>query len=151
MTTLATLQNTTRPYKKIQRVGRGVGSGRGKTCCRGQKGDKSRSGYKRRYGKEGGQLPLFRKLPTRGFANGRFRKEVVAVNLGLIDKLYSDGEVVSEQTLREKRILTRASSVGFKILNHGKLTKKVTFEVEFLSQAARDQLEAAGILIKSAV
>jgi large subunit ribosomal protein L15 len=127
MITLASLANTTRPKKKIQRVGRGVGSRRGKTCCRGVKGDKARSGYKRRYGQEGGQLPLFRKLP--------------AVNLGLLDKLYKDGEVVSAETLQEKNILSRKAAKAFKILAVGKLTKKLRFEEgTAFSEAAREQL-----------
>ena len=91
MITLSTLMNTHRAKEKVQRVGRGLGSKRGKTCCRGVKGDKARSGYNRRYGYEGGQLPLYRKLPCRGFSNARFRSEPVAINLSTIDKLFDDG------------------------------------------------------------
>ena len=141
MITLATLKNTTRPKQKIQRVGRGVGSRRGKTCCRGVKGDKARSGYKRRYGKEGGQLPLFRKLPARGFPNGRFMKSVAAVNLGLLDQLFKDGEEVNMETLQEKNILNRKQAQSYKILAVGKLTKKLLFaEGTQFSEAARAQL-----------
>lgn len=141
MITLESLANTTRPKKKIQRVGRGVGSRRGKTCCRGVKGDKARSGYKRRYGHEGGQLPLFRKLPARGFPNGRFVVNVAAVNLGLLDKLYKDGEVVSAETLQAKNILSRKAAKAFKILAVGKLTKKLRFEEgTAFSESAREQL-----------
>ena len=78
----------------MQRVGRGPGSKRGKTCCRGSKGDKARQGYKRHFGREGGQLPLYRKMPKRGFNHGRFEKETLSLNLGLIDQLFEDGETV---------------------------------------------------------
>lgn len=141
MITLSTLTNTTRPRKKVQRVGRGVGSGRGKTSCRGHKGDKSRSGYKRRYGKEGGQLPLFRKLPVRGFSNARFAREVVAINLGIIDALYADGETVSIQTLTEKGIISKNEVVSLKILSNGELTKKVQIVAHALSESAKEKLE----------
>lgn len=140
MITLDSLTNSSRPKQKIQRVGRGIGSRRGKTCCRGHKGDKARSGYKRRYGHEGGQLPLFRKLPARGFSNGRFAKDVAAVNLSMIDKLYRDGEVVNAETLMQKNILNRKSAKSFKILAVGKLTKKVSFEDVAFSQAAREKI-----------
>ena len=78
---LSKLFNTHRPKQKVQRVGRGLGSKRGKTCCRGVKGDKARRGYKTRGAHEGGQLPLYRKLPTKGFSNGRFRATPFALNL----------------------------------------------------------------------
>lgn len=141
MITLDTLTNASRPKKKIQRVGRGIGSRRGKTCCRGHKGDKARSGYKRRYGHEGGQLPLFRKLPARGFPNGRFAKDVAAVNLTLIDKLYQDGEVVNAETLMQKNILNRKTAKSFKILAVGKLTKKLSFEGAVFSESALKKVE----------
>src|SRR6185436_4473474 len=100
MMTLSQLSNTHRPRKKVQRVGRGVGSKRGKTCCRGGKGDSARRGYKARPGHEGGQLPLYRKLPTKGFPNGRFKSEVHAINLGRLNQLFEDGAVVNLETLR---------------------------------------------------
>ena len=79
---LHTLQNTTRPYKRRKLLGRGMGSGRGKTCCRGHKGAGSRSGWKSRERYEGGQLPLYRKVPARGFSNARFSRRLDAINLG---------------------------------------------------------------------
>lgn len=148
MITLSSLKNTTRPKKKIQRVGRGIGSGRGKTCCRGVKGDKARSGYKTRYGYEGGQMPLYKKLPIRGFSNTRFKTKVKTVNLGLIDQLFNDGETVSKETLLEKGILNRRNSKAFKILAGGKLQKKVKFDVAILSGAAREELEKKKLLLK---
>ncbi len=141
MISLANLANTNRPKHKIQRVGRGLGSRRGKTCCRGHKGDKARSGYKVRYGHEGGQLPLYRKIPARGFSNARFAKEVAVLNLGLIDKLYREGEVVNAETLLEKGILNRKGVKRFKILGVGKLTKKLTFEGAEFSETARKTVE----------
>lgn len=148
MITLSTLTNTHRPYKKVQRVGRGAGSKRGKTCGRGVKGYKSRTGYSRRYGHEGGQLPLYRKLPCRGFTNGRFTSEVVAVNLSRIDELFSDGEQVNLGTLRQKGLAPRRAAGGLKILGGGELTKKVTIEAHHFSQTARDKLEKASVSFK---
>jgi len=148
MTTLHTLKNTHRKKAKIQRVGRGPGSKRGKTSCRGVKGDKARSGYKRRHGQEGGQLPLYRKLPTRGFTNGRFRKEKVAINLGMIEALYQEGETVNAQTLREKGLSPREIPGGIRILGQGELKKKVTIEAHHFSKSAREKLEKGSIPFK---
>ncbi len=148
MTNLANLTNTHRPRNKIQRVGRGPGSNRGKTCNRGTKGDKARSGYKRRRPQEGGQLPLFRKLPTRGFTNGRFRRETLSINLGLIESLYKDGETVNYQTLRQKGLAPRVIPGGIKILGQGELKKKVTIEAHRFSSTAKEKLEKSGIAFK---
>ncbi|MBS0630066.1 MAG: 50S ribosomal protein L15 [Verrucomicrobia bacterium] len=145
MISLANLTNTHRPKKKIQRVGRGVGSGRGKTCTRGHKGDKSRSGYKRHEGREGGQLPLHRKLPTRGFTRGLFHKESLAINLSLIERLYENGEIVNFETLRQKGIAPRELPGGIKILGSGELKKKVSIEANQYSEAAQAKLEKSGI------
>jgi len=147
MINLSSLKNTTRPKKKIQRVGRGIGSGRGKTCCRGVKGDKARSGYKRRYGNEGGQMPLYKKLPIRGFSNTRFKTQVRGINLSLIERLYNDGETVNKETLLEKGILNRRTARAFKILGGGKLQKKVKFDVALLSEAAREELSKRSLLV----
>jgi len=147
MINLSSLKNTTRPKKKIQRVGRGIGSGRGKTCCRGVKGDKARSGYKRRYGNEGGQMPLDKKLPIRGFSNTRFKTQVRGINLSLIERLYNDGETVNKETLLEKGILNRRTARAFKILGGGKLQKKVKFDVALLSEAAREELSKRSLLV----
>lgn len=148
MITLSSLANTHRPKKKIQRVGRGLGSKRGKTCCRGAKGDKARSGYKRRFGHEGGQLPLYRKLPVKGFGNGKFRSVVHAVNLSLIEQLYKDGETVNLETLREKGYAPRAPGGGLKILSSGELKKKVNIEAHAFSKEAVQKLEKSKITFK---
>ena len=148
MITLHTLKNSHRTSPNVQRVGRGVGSRRGKTSGRGHKGDKSRSGYKRRYGKEGGQLPLYRKLPTRGFPHLGFRKEPFSINLGLIEQLFEDGETVSAQTLVARGFSSRKVRHGIKILAVGELTKKVTVEATSISKNAIKKLEAGKIEFK---
>lgn len=148
MLSLSTLQNTHRPTKKIQRVGRGFGSKRGKTCGRGSKGDKARSGYKRRYGLEGGQLPLYRRLPCRGFTNGRFKSKVFALNLNQIERVFEDGEEVSLQTLYEKGIITLKYTGGFKVLAQGEITKKVEILANAISQEAQRKLSEKGIPFK---
>ena len=148
MITLSNLTNTHRPKKKIQRVGRGVGSKRGKTCGRGNKGDRARRGYKNRLGYEGGQLPLYRKLPCRGFVNGKFKSDVYAVNLTLIDMLYKDGEVVNLETLRQKGYAPRKASGGLKILADGDLKKKVTIEARAFSKSAEEKLKKLSIPVK---
>lgn len=145
MITLSQLSNTHRPQKKPYRVGRGMGSKCGKTCGRGSKGDKARRGYKNAFGKEGGQIPLYRKLPTRGFTNGRFKNEVFAINLDMIEKLYQAGEIVNLKTLQEKGHAPRRVPGGLKILSNGELKKKVSIEANFFSQAAEEKLKKNGI------
>ena len=135
MFTLESLSNYTRGRKRRKMVGRGPSSGHGKTCCRGIKGAGSRSGYKRRYGYEGGGVPLHKRVPTRGFTRGAHLKRKDIINFSEIDKLYKDGEVVSLETLREKNFI-KGSSHGVKVLAKGTLTKKVTFDVKAFSQAA---------------
>lgn len=139
MSSLHTLQNTSRPFKRRKRVGRGLGSGKGKTCGRGEKGAGSRSGYKRRHTYEGGQFRLFMKLPERGFSNVRFATEYEVINLGQIDKLYENGDVVNVQTLCDRGVISGKAD-GIKLLAHGELTKKVTIEVDQASKAAQEKL-----------
>ncbi len=148
MTMLSNLQNTDRPHRKIQRVGRGAGSKRGKTCGRGIKGYKSRTGYSRRYGHEGGQLPLYRKLPCRGFSNHRFALEVIAINLGRISEFFLDGEEVNLGTLCQKGLAPQRFTGELKILGNGELTKKVKIEAHAFSQGAREKLEKLSIPFK---
>ncbi len=148
MITLSTLTNTSRPAQKIQRVGRGPGSGRGKTCGKGHKGDKARCGYKVHDGREGGQLPLYRRMPCRGFGNSRFASTPHCVNLGLIEQIYEDGEVVNHETLRAKGYAPRENQAGLKILSNGELTKKVTIEAHAYSQGAIEKLEKLAIPYK---
>jgi large subunit ribosomal protein L15 len=147
MSQLESLKDTKASRVQRKRVGRGIGSGMGKTACRGTKGAKSRSGYKRRLGTEGGALPLFKKLPTRGFSNARFRRRLDAVNLELIEQQFNDGEIVNIDTLTDKGLLS-GPSYGVKILSEGTITKKLTFEVHSLSKVAREKLEEAKIEFK---
>lgn len=144
MLTLNSLTNESRPKKARKRVGRGSGSGLGKTCGRGNKGAGSRSGRKQRFGYEGGQFPLFRKLPVRGFSNAEFKKNYYVVNLREINNLFEDGELVSEISLREKGIL-KGRFDGIKILGNGTLDKKVTIEAHGYSASAKEKLDAAQI------
>ncbi len=148
MIALNSLKDTTRQGRKFQRVGRGPGSSRGKTCGRGTKGDKARSGYKRRHGKEGGQLPFFRKMPNRGFSNARFRVEPFAINLKRIEELFEDGEKVNVETLVNKGFPKRKLKQGLKILGVGDLTKKVIIEATSISKNAIIKLEATKIEFK---
>lgn len=141
MITLSTLKNTDRPKIKVQRIGRGMGSKRGKTCGRGHKGDKARQGYKQTFRYEGGQLPLYRKLPCRGFGNGMFRSHVFAISIGRINELFNDGETVNLETLKSKGCSTRRALGGLKILAGGELKKKVSIEAHAISAAAKQQLE----------
>lgn len=127
-----------------------MGSGRGKTCCRGGKGDSARRGSKVRWGNEGGRLPIYRKLPCRGFDSQKFRlrREVYAVNFSLINTLFKDGDVVNPETLREKGYAPRRMPGGLKILSHGELTKKVSIEAHAFSKSAQEKLEKLSIPFK---
>jgi large subunit ribosomal protein L15 len=109
------------------------------------KGDGSRRGYDHRYGYEGGQVPLYRKLPVRGFTRGRFVKASEAVTLARIDQAYTDGETVNLVTLREKGLIPRRLPGGLKILATGELSKKVTIEAHAFSEGARQKLNAKSI------
>src|SRR3990167_8552438 len=136
MFNLSELKDTSRPYKKVQRIGRGIGSKRGATSGRGGKGDSARQGYRKRFGYEGGQVPLYRKLPIRGFTRGRFVKESMAIGLDTIQQYYEDGETVNVATLRAKGLIPRRLPGGIKILANGELTKKVILEAHAFSGAA---------------
>ena len=148
MNLLSNLKDTNQGKKQKKRIGRGVGCKKGKTCGRGQKGAGARSGYKRRYGYEGGQMRLFAKLPHRGFTRGRFEKESLSINLSFIDKIYSDGEVVSYETLHEKGYAPKGLPGGIKILGKGEITKKVSIEAKAFSKGAKEKLEKQKIVCK---
>jgi len=124
-----------------KRVGRGPGSGHGKTASRGEKGQKSRSGYSRMLGFEGGQMPLHRRLPKRGFTN-IFKKQHAVVNLSDLER-FDNGATVDENALRGAGLVKGAAD-GIKILGNGKLTKKLTVHASKFSATARKQIEAAG-------
>jgi large subunit ribosomal protein L15 len=124
-----------------KRVGRGPGSGHGKTAGRGEKGQKSRSGFHRMLGFEGGQMPLHRRLPKRGFTN-IFKKVVAVVNVSDLER-FDNGATIDESALRQAG-LVKGQKDGIKILGNGKLTKKLTVHAAKFSQSARRQIEAAG-------
>ncbi len=145
MTNLSQMKNTSRPVQKNRRVGRGIGSRRGATCGRGGNGDSSRQGYRKRFGYEGGQVPLYRKLPIRGFTRGRFVKEAAAIGLSTIEEHFEDGETVNRASLRAKNLIPRHVPGGIKILANGDLTKKVTIEARAFSESALKKLQEKSI------
>jgi large subunit ribosomal protein L15 len=124
-----------------KRVGRGPGSGHGKTAGRGEKGQKSRSGYSRMLGFEGGQMPLHRRLPKRGFTN-IFKTDHAVVNLADLER-FESGATVDEAALRKAGVI-KGRNDGVKVLGNGKLTKKLTVHAAKFSASARKQIEAAG-------
>ncbi len=128
--------------KTRKRVGRGPGSGNGKTAGKGHKGQKSRSGYSRRYGFEGGQMPLVRRLPKRGFTN-IFKVEYQVVNLRDLERVFADGDTVSAEALVEKG-LARGGDRPIKVLGDGELKKKLIVRVHKFSKSARAGIEKAG-------
>ena len=126
---------------KAYRKGRGNGSGNGKTAGRGQKGQWSRSGGGVRVGFEGGQMPLARRIPKRGFHN-IFAKPLEAINVSALDK-FEDGSVVTVSELLEAGILSKCE-YGVKILGKGEITKKLTVQANAFSASAKEKIEAAG-------
>ena len=124
-----------------KRLGRGVGSGLGKTSGKDHKGAKARSGGGKRPGFEGGQMPLTMRLPKRGFTN-IFRKEYVAVNIDRLE-MFEDGAVVTPVTLIEYGIIKNVQD-GVKILGNGEITKKLTVQANKFSESAKQKIEAAG-------
>ena len=127
--------------KERKRIGRGYGSGTGKTAGKGHKGQKARAGRGQRPGFEGGQMPLQRRVPKRGF-NNICAKEIVSLNVGTLNQ-FEDGAVVDAAALVETGIL-RKSCDGVKILANGELKKKLTVKATAFSEAAKAKIEAAG-------
>ena len=127
--------------KEAKRIGRGHGSGQGKTAGKGHKGQKARAGKGMRVGFEGGQMPLQRRIPKRGF-NNIFAKKVVAINVGTLNK-FEDGAVVDIAALTEKGIV-KNSFDSVKILSNGTITKKLTVKANAFSKGAAAKIEAAG-------
>ena len=125
-----------------KRVGRGVGSGLGKTSGRGHKGQNARSGGGVRPGFEGGQLPLFRRLPKRGFKNALFKVRYAVINLSDLDK-FEDGAVVTPELLKEMGLIKKQLN-GVKVLGNGTLTKKLTVKANKFSDAALREIEKIG-------
>ncbi|HVR43386.1 MAG TPA: 50S ribosomal protein L15 [Thermoanaerobaculia bacterium] len=125
-----------------KRIGRGPGSGHGKTAGRGEKGQKSRSGFSRKLGFEGGQMPLHRRIPKRGFTNV-FRDGYAVLNLSELEARFEAGATVDRDALREAG-LVKGARRKIKILGDGELTKKLTVQADKFSKSAREKIEAAG-------
>ena len=128
--------------KPAWRKGRGPGSGNGKTAGKGHKGQNARSGGGVRPGFEGGQLPLYRKLPKRGFNNYKFAKNYAIVNVSDLN-MFNDGDTVNLAVLMEAGVI-RKPLCGLKVLGNGELTKKITVEAAIFSASAKEKIEAAG-------
>ena len=128
--------------KERKRVGRGIAAGQGKTAGRGHKGQKSRSGDKNLPAYfEGGQTPLHMRIPKRGFVNPT-RREYTPVNVGVLDKLFSDGDEVTPETLAQRGLCSKGDLV--KILGKGEITKKLTVKAHAFSESAKEKIEKAG-------
>ena len=128
--------------KATKRVGRGAGSGQGKTAGKGHKGQKARAGRGMRPGFEGGQMPLQRRVPKRGFVN-IFGTEMAIVNLASLEKAYAAGETVTIDSLIEKGLVKKVLD-GVKVLGHGDLSKALTVQANAFSESAKQKIEAAG-------
>ena len=126
--------------KARKRIGRGMGSGHGKTATRGSKGQHAGTGFSQKRGFEGGQMPLHRRLPKRGFTN-IFKKQFAIVNLGRLEKL--DGDTFSMDRLRELGVIKKTGD-GLKILGTGQLTRKITVEAHQFSKSALEKIQQAG-------
>jgi large subunit ribosomal protein L15 len=143
---LSTLQYLPGARRSRKRIGRGPGSGHGKTAGRGTKGQKARSGYSRRRGFEGGQMPLFRRLPKRGFHH-RNRFPYAVVNVDVLDKAFEAGAVVTPEAIVAAG-LASAEEGGVKVLGRGEITRKLTVRVNEVSPTARAKIEAAGGVVE---
>ena len=128
--------------KEVKRIGRGPASGQGKTAGKGHKGQKARAGRGMQVGFEGGQMPLQRRLPKRGFVN-IFAKNIVTVNVGVLDAKFEDGAVIDVEALKAAGIIKNGFD-GVKILGNGNVTKKFTVKANAYSVAAKESIEAAG-------
>ncbi len=139
---LHTMQPNEGSRKDRKRVGRGPGSGMGKTSTRGENGQNSRSGGGVRPGFEGGQSPLFRRLPKRGFSNARFKKEYAVINLSDLNK-FEDGVEVTPELLKDMGLVKNQLD-GVKVLGNGTLEKKLVVKAHKFSNVAKEQIEKLG-------
>jgi large subunit ribosomal protein L15 len=139
---IKTVCNKGPKFAARRRVGRGIGSGLGKTSGRGHKGWGQRSGARRRPGYEGGQMPIYRRVPKRGFTNARFRKEYTVIN---VDKLgaFADGDTVDLEAVIAKGLASMNTPL-FKVLGSGELERKLVVRAQKFSKSARAKIEAAG-------
>ena len=139
---LADLQSPVGSRTEGKRKGRGHGSGNGKTAGRGHKGQKARSGGGTRIGFEGGQMPLYRRVPKRGFNNTRFADVFTEVGLSALNS-FEDGAVVDAQALLDKRVIRKVND-GIVILGNGEIEKKITVKANRFTKSAAEKIEAAG-------
>jgi len=139
---LTDVKQSAKAHRTRRRVGRGTGSGKGKTCGRGHKGSKSRSGYSRRLTYEGGQMPLFRRLPKRGFSNARWAVPVTVINVEALNR-FRKGTDVGPQELRSEGLI-KGKLYRLKVLGRGELTKALTVRAHAFSAAAARKIEKAG-------
>jgi large subunit ribosomal protein L15 len=131
-------------HKKRKRIGRGIGSGHGKTSGKGHKGHSSRQGFKYNALFEGGQMPLARRVPKRGFVNGAFRKDYAILNLSALEACYEAGALINEEVLRTRGLVKGRHDDGVKILGEGELTKAFTVHAHKFSESAVAKIVAAG-------
>ncbi len=143
MLTLHNLQPNPGAKHRRKRLGNGESSGLGKTCGKGNKGQKARSGGSIRPGFEGGQMPLHRRLPKKGFNNARFQDKIAVINVNQIEAFFEAGATITEDSLRS-RGLVKGACDAVKLLGHGVVTKSFTVTVDFASASARQKIEAAG-------
>jgi len=140
---LADVRTAYVPRGKPKRVGRGWGSGKGKTAGRGNKGQQARAGGGVAAGFEGGQMPLYRRLPKRGFTNARFRTVYAIVNVGQLEGAFADGATVDAAAIRDAHLI-HAKGGPIKILGSGELSKKLHVTADRFSESAKRKIEAAG-------
>ena len=129
--------------KSVKRLGRGIGSGTGKTSGKGHKGQWARSGGGVRPGFEGGQMPLTRRIPKRGFTNN-FKKEYTTVNIGVLNDLFAAGDVVNAESIVAKGLVSKIAPYGLKVLGGGELTKALTVQAKCFTESAKSAIETAG-------
>ncbi len=139
---LQTVYSKGKPYQTRRRIGRGTGSGSGKTSGRGHKGRGQRSGASRRAGYEGGQMPLYRRVPKRGFTNARFRTDYTIINVGKFEA-FADGATVDFDAVIASGLASMNTRL-LKVLGNGDLSKKLTVRAHKFSSSAKQKIEAAG-------
>jgi large subunit ribosomal protein L15 len=141
---LSTVHQGVHKRKRKKRVGRGIGSGHGKTATRGSKGQWASAGANRPTAAfEGGQMPLFRRIPKRGFSHRTWDKHFLIVNVGALDRAFADGDTVDPETLR-KAGLAKGRADGVRILGDGELTKRLLIRAHHFSKSAREKITAKG-------
>ena len=140
---IQTLSPAKNSKRKSFRVGRGLGSGLGKTSGKGHKGQNARSGGGVRPGFEGGQLPLIRKLPIRGFNNYNFKKQYATVNVGDLE-MFDANTVITQELLYENRVIGKMMPYGLKVLGDGELTKPLTIQAAKFTKSAVEKIEKVG-------